>query len=153
MAPCCKNHQYARGAGHRDCPNGSKRANPGIAGNHEFLLHERHYQRRPRRAVPISGYGLRVTGAFRGNGKRGRRQLVPHRISARGSRATAAAEPSPAAGADKEEGPMTTARERSPELQFPIPTVLGGVAGGTPWAGTSPRLPRRQMGLRSAAFV
>ncbi|KAK3240929.1 hypothetical protein CYMTET_49264 [Cymbomonas tetramitiformis] len=88
-----------------------------------------------------------VTGAFRGGGKRGRKQLVPHRVSARGPGVTAAAEPPTAAGAG-EATPLAATRERSPEEQFPIPAVPGGAAGGTPWAGHAPKLPRRPMGLR-----
>ncbi|KAK3282163.1 hypothetical protein CYMTET_10082 [Cymbomonas tetramitiformis] len=43
---------------------------------------------------------------------------------------------------------MTTARERLPEVQFAIPAVPGDVTGGTPWTGSAPKLPRRQVGLR-----
>ncbi|KAK3278130.1 hypothetical protein CYMTET_13905 [Cymbomonas tetramitiformis] len=58
-----------------------------------------------------------------------------------------AAEPPTAAGAG-EATPLAVTRERSPEVQFPISAVPGGAAGGTPWAGHAPKLPRRQMGLR-----
>eukprot|EP00854_Cymbomonas_tetramitiformis_P005930 gene5930-biopygen5959 len=81
-------------------------------------------------------------GAFRGSGKRGRKQLVPHRVSARGPGATVAAEPPTATGAG-EVTSLAATKERSPEVQFPIPAVPGGAAGGTPWAGHAPRLPRR----------
>ncbi|KAK3249695.1 hypothetical protein CYMTET_40887 [Cymbomonas tetramitiformis] len=78
--------------------------------------------------------------------------MVPHRVSSQGSCATAAAEPPTVAEAG-EEAPGTAVRASSPEVQFPISAVPGGVAGGTPWAGPAPRLPRHTARLRISPWA